>query len=130
MIVPGEGRSLLDLGKEMQPTLPDVWVATQALIDGNPKAVEGTLRAIYKATVHMKKNRAYAIDYLRKFTGEKDAKVSEMEFDIVLSGRPTAARIERAWLEASLALARLGGITDLPPIEEIYTDRFSGVSGD
>src|SRR5262245_45792069 len=26
MILPGEGRSLVDLGKEMHPTLPDVWV--------------------------------------------------------------------------------------------------------
>jgi ABC-type nitrate/sulfonate/bicarbonate transport system substrate-binding protein len=130
MILPGEGRSLVDLGKEMQPTLPDVWVATQALIDDNPKAVEGTLRAIYRATAYMKKNRAYAIEFLRKFTGEKDAKVSEMEFDVVLTGRPTSARIERKWLDDSLALARLGGITDLPPIEEIYTDRFSAVSGD
>ena len=130
MILPGEGRSLVDLGKEMHPTLPDVWVATQALIDGNPKAIEGTLRAIYKATAYMKKNRAYAIDYLRKFTGEKDAKVSEMEFDIVLSGRPSTAKIERKWLDDSLALARLGGITDLPPIDEIYTDRFSTISGD
>jgi hypothetical protein len=53
-----------------------------------------------------------------------------MEFDIVLSGRPASAKIERAWLDASLALARLGGITDLPPIEEMFTDRFSAVSAE
>ena len=130
LIVPGEGRSLVDLGKEMEPTLPDVWVATQSLIDGNPKAVEGTLRAIYKATAYMKKNRAYGIEYLRKFTGEKDDKVVELEYDVVLAGRPTSARIEPAWVEASLALAALGGITDLPPVPELFTDRFSAVSGD
>src|SRR5712691_2563765 len=59
MIIPGERRSLVDLGKDMEPTLPDVWVATQSLIDGNPKAIEGTLRSIYKATAYMKKNRAF-----------------------------------------------------------------------
>jgi len=130
LIVPGEGRSLVDLGKEMEPTLPDVWVATQSLIDGNPKAVEGTLRAIYRATAHMKKNRAYGIEYLRKFTGEKDDKVVELEYDVVLAGRPTSARIEPPWVEASLALAALGGITDLPALPELFTDRFSAVSGD
>jgi len=57
LIIPGEGRSVVDLGSEMEPTLPDVWIATQAMIDGNPKAVEGALRAIYKATAYMKKNR-------------------------------------------------------------------------
>jgi len=130
LMIPGEGRSLVDLGKEMEPTLPDVWIATQALIDSNPKAVEGTLRAIYKATAYMKKNRAYAIDFMRKFTGEKDDRVIELEYDVVLSGRPTSAKIERSWIEASLALAKLGGITDLPAIDEIFTDRFSHVTGE
>src|SRR5215471_6503720 len=63
------------------------------------------LRAIYKAAAYMKKNRAYGIDYLRKFTGEKDDRVVELEYDVVLSGRPTSAKIERAWIETSLALA-------------------------
>jgi NitT/TauT family transport system substrate-binding protein len=130
LIVSGEGRSLVDLGKEMEPTLPDVWVATQSLIDGHPQAVEGTLRAIYKATAYMQKNRAYGIDYLRKFTGEKDDKVVELEYAVVLSARPTSARIEGAWMEASLALAGLGGITDLPAIPELLTDRFAAVSGE
>jgi NitT/TauT family transport system substrate-binding protein len=130
MIIPGEGRSLVDLGKDMEPTLPDVWVATQSLIDGNPKAIEGTLRSIYKATAYIKKNRAYGVDYLRKFTGEKDDRVVELEYDVVLSGRPTSAKIERAWIEASLALAGLGGITDLPAIPEVFTDRFNAVSGE
>jgi NitT/TauT family transport system substrate-binding protein len=130
LMVSGEGRSLADLAKEMEPNLPDVWVATQSLIDSNPKAVEGTLRAIYKATAYMQKNRAYGIDYMRKFTGEKDEKVLQLDYDNVLSKRPTSARIERPWIETSLALAALGGITDLPPIEEIFTDRFSAVTGD
>jgi NitT/TauT family transport system substrate-binding protein len=130
LIVSGEGRSLVDLGKEMEPTLPDVWVATQSLIDSHPQAVEGTLRAIYKATAYMKKNRGYGIEYLRKFTGEKDDKVVELEYDVVLSGRPTSARIEGAWMQASLALAVLGGITDLPAIPQLFTDRFGAVSGE
>ena len=102
----------------------------QSLIDANPKAIEGTLRSIYKATAYMKKNRAYGVDYMRKFTGEKDDKVVELDYNDVLSKRPTSAKIERPWLEAWLALAALGGITDLPPIDEIFTDRFSGVNGD
>jgi hypothetical protein len=78
----------------------------------------------------MKKNRAYGIDYLRKFTGEKDDRVVELEYDVVLSARPTSAKIERAWIEASLGLASLGGITDLPAIQEIFTDRFNAVNGE
>jgi len=49
---------------------------------------------------------------------------------VVIKGRPTAAKIERRWIDASLALAALGGIGDLPPIEEIFTDRFGAVTGE
>jgi NitT/TauT family transport system substrate-binding protein len=130
LMIPGEGRSIVDLGKEMEPTLPDVWVATQPMIDGNPKAIEGTLKAIYKATAYMKKNRAYAIDFTKKFTREKDDRVVELEYEVVLSGRPTSARIDPRWIDNSLALAKLGGITDLPPIDQIFTDRFAQVTGE
>lgn len=130
LMISDEGRSIVDLGKEMEPTLPDVWVATQAMIDNNPKAVEGALKAIYKATAYMKKNRSYALDYISKFTGEKDPRVVELEYEVVLSGRPTSARIERKWIENSLGLAKLGGITDLPPIDQIFTDRFAHVTGE
>ncbi len=89
-----------------------------------PRQSKGALRSIYKATAYMKKNRAYGIDYLRKFTGEKDDRVVEREYDVVIAARPTSAKIERAWIEASLALAALAGLTDLPPIADIFTDRF------
>ncbi len=54
----------------------------------------------------------------------------ELEYDVVLAARPTSAKIDRAWIEASLALAALGGITDLPAIAEIFTERFGAVSGE
>jgi NitT/TauT family transport system substrate-binding protein len=131
LLIPGEGRSVVDLSKALdEPTLPDVWVATQSLISANSKAVEGVLRAIYKATDYMKKNRAFSIEYLRKFTGEKDARVVEREYEVVIMGRPTSAKIERKWIDASLALAALGGIGDLPPIEEIFTGQFGAVNGE
>jgi len=131
LLISGEGRSVVDLTKALaEPTLPDVWVATQSLIEGNPKAVEGALRGIYKATEYMKKNHDFSIEFLRKFTSEKDARVVEREYEVVIKGRPTAAKIERRWIDASLALAALGGIGDLPPIEEIFTDRFGAVTGE
>jgi NitT/TauT family transport system substrate-binding protein len=130
LMIPGEGRSIVDLGKEMEPTLPDVWVATQAMIDSDPKAVEGTLKAIYKATAYMKKNRTYAVDFMKKFTREKDDRVVELEFEVVLSGRPSSARIDPKWIENSLGLAKLGGITDLPPVDQIFTERFAHVTGE
>jgi hypothetical protein len=53
-----------------------------------------------------------------------------LEFDVVISGRPTAAKIERKWIESSLALAKLGGLTNLPSVDDIFTEQFSHVKGE
>src|SRR6266849_1515950 len=91
LIIPGEGRSLVDLGKEMEPTLPDVWVATQSLIDGNPKAVAGTLSAVCQASAYMRMKRGCGVDYLRASGGEKDLRAVEEEYVRQLGVRPVSA---------------------------------------
>lgn len=127
LMLSGEGRSLIDFGKEMEPVLPDVWVAKQSLIDGDPKAVEGVLRAIYRATAYMKANRNYSLKYLKNFTKQKDNRVVKLDYEVGIMNRSTSAIIKLEWLRASLALATSAGIKDLPRIHEIYTDRFKHV---
>jgi NitT/TauT family transport system substrate-binding protein len=107
MMLTNTGRSLVDFGKEMEPNLPDVWVAKQDLIDRNPRALEAVLRSIYQAVVYMK--------------------ILEYEHDVVLSGVVTSARIEPKWLQFAFDLAKPSGI-ELPPVSEVYTDKFSAVS--
>lgn len=126
LIATGEGRSIVDYGKEIGPSLPDVWVASQALIDQRPKALEGALRAIFKATRYLKENRAYALKYLKNFTKEVDDKVIELEYETAVMGRTTDAMMRPEWLRASMALAEGSGL-DFARIEEIYTDKFAHV---
>lgn len=127
LLLSGEGRSVVDLGKDLEPTLPDVWVASQSLIDDKPEVVEAWLKAMYKATAHLKANREFGLKYLKEYTEIEDDRVVEREYDIVIQGRSTAAKIPREWLESSLTLATLAGLEDLPSIDEIYTDRFESV---
>lgn len=122
----GDGRSIVDYAKEIGPSLPDVWAASQAIIDQRPKAVEGTLRAIFKATRYLKENRGYALKYLKNFTKEDDDKVIQLEYETAIMGRSTDAVIRPEWLRASLALAEGSGL-DFAKIEEIYTDKFAYV---
>src|SRR5262249_53286923 len=63
LVATGEARSLMDLGKEMEPTLPDVIVASQEMMDKRPQAVRGTLAAIYKTVSHLRNNRDWALKY-------------------------------------------------------------------
>jgi NitT/TauT family transport system substrate-binding protein len=127
MMLTNTGRSLVDFGKEMEPNLPDVWVAKQDLIDRNPRALEAVLRSIYQAVVYMKQNREHSLAMLKKYTGQTNDKILEYEHDVVLSGVVTSARIEPKWLQFAFDLAKPSGI-ELPPVSEVYTDKFSAVS--
>lgn len=129
LLAKDEARSIYDLST-MEPTVPDVWVAPQQLIDSNPKAIAATLRAIYQATDYMQKHRAYAIDYLKKYTGFSDEKLLNLEYDVLIMAMPTSGKIERKWLELSLLLGRPADTVDLPSVDEIYTDKFANVSAD
>ena len=129
LLFSGEGRSLVNLGKEMDPVLPDVWVASQEILDNRPEAVEAVLQAVYKANITLTEDREFGLSYLKAFSRIEDDRIVAHEFDEVLTGRMTDARIDPAWLESALGLARLSGLEELPAVEELYTDRFSHVSG-
>lgn len=129
LIVSGDGRSLVDYARDMPPTLPDVWVASQDIIDEHPERVEGVLRAIYRATRYMQDNRNYSIDYLREFTGEEDPEVLRLEYEVGIMNRATRANIEPEWLKASLGLAGDSGSGTLSP-SEVYTDQFADIGAE
>ncbi|MBJ7275796.1 ABC transporter substrate-binding protein [Marinobacter salarius] len=129
LMVSGDGRSLVDYAKDMPPTLPDVWVASQDMIDKHPEQVEGVLRAMYRATRYMQENRDYSIDFLRKFTGEDDPEVLRLEYEVGIMNRATSANIEPEWLKASLGLAGDSGSGALSP-DEVYTDQFADIGAE
>jgi NitT/TauT family transport system substrate-binding protein len=129
MIARGEGRSVADLAKDVGPSLPDVWVASQAFIDQRPKVLEGVLGAIYKATKYLQQNRSYAMKYLKEFTGESNDTVVRLEYEDAVLGRATSARIAPEWLKASMDLAAGSGIAVASP-EAIVTDKFFHVKAD
>jgi NitT/TauT family transport system substrate-binding protein len=127
MLAHREARSIFDLGT-MEPTVPDSWVAPQSLIDHNPETIAAALRSIYQATDFMQKDRDFAIDYLKKFTGESDETLLNLQFEVLIKAMPTSGKIDRKWLERSLEVGRAAGMVDLVSVEEIYTDKFANVS--
>ncbi|MGE0745346.1 MAG: ABC transporter substrate-binding protein [Rhodospirillales bacterium] len=125
-----EGRSLVDLGKEMPPNLPEVWVATDAMIAEKPDLVKRFLESIMKATAHMQKDEAYGVGYVKKYAEEKDDKVAKMAYDAIIKTARTDGKVEVEWLKNAYQLANLAGIADLPPIEQIWTDKFLPVKAE
>jgi ABC-type nitrate/sulfonate/bicarbonate transport system substrate-binding protein len=123
----GEARSLMDLGKEMEPTLPDVIVASQEMMDKRPQAVRGTLAAIYKAVGHMRNNRDWALKYLKDFTEEKDDKVNVLTYEQVVVPLSQDGIVKPEWISNSINIAaKVWGLDDLRKVkpEDIFTNAY------
>jgi NitT/TauT family transport system substrate-binding protein len=127
LVASGEARSLMDLGKEMEPTLPDVIVASQEMMDKRPQAVRGTLAALYKTVAHLRNNRDWAIKYLKDFTEEKDDKVNVMTYEQVVVPLSQDGVVKPEWISNSLNIAaKVWGLEQLRAIKpaDIYTNAF------
>jgi ABC-type nitrate/sulfonate/bicarbonate transport system substrate-binding protein len=127
LLATGEARSLMDLGKDMEPTLPDVIVAPQEMMDKRPQAVRGTLAALYKAVVHMRNNRDWALKYLKEFTEEKDDKVNVLTYEQVVVPLSQDGMVKPEWIGNSINIAaKVWELDDLRKVkpENIYTNAF------
>ena len=127
LVATGEARSLMDLGKEMEPTLPDVIVASQEMMDKRPQIVRGTLAAIYKAVGHLRNNREWALKYLKDFTEEKDDKVNVLTYEQVVVPLSQDGMVKPEWISNSVNIAaKVWGLDDLRKVkpEDIYTNAF------
>jgi len=127
LVATGEARSLMDLGKEMEPTLPDVIVASQEMMDKRPQIVRGTLGAIYKAVAHLRNNREWALKYLKDFTEEKDDKVNVLTYEQVVVPLSQDGIVKPEWISNSINIAaKVWGLEDLRKVkpEDIYTNAF------
>ncbi len=123
----GDARSLLDFGKEMEPTLPDVAVATQEMIDKRPQQVRGVLKAFFKALARICTDRAWGLPYLKEFTKETNDKVNELTYETVVCQQSRDGMIKPEWMASSLAIA--GKAWDMDELRkmkptDVYTDKF------
>jgi ABC-type nitrate/sulfonate/bicarbonate transport system substrate-binding protein len=117
----------MDFGKEMEPTLPDVLVAPQDMIDKKPQTVRAALAAIYKAVVYMRNNREWALKYLKDFTEEKDDKVNALTYEKVVAELSQDGVIKPEWVANSLNIAakvwEIEALRKVKP-DELYTNAF------
>lgn len=127
LVATGEARSILDLGKEMLPTLPDVIVASQEFMDKKPEALRATLRAVYRALAHMRDDREWGLKFLKEFTKEKDDKTNALVYERVITQISKDGAIDLSALQNSMNIgAKVWGqpeLTSLKP-DAISTSAF------
>jgi NitT/TauT family transport system substrate-binding protein len=121
--VSGDGRILVDLGKEMPINLPDVWVASQEIIDKRPDVLRQALKALYASVRYLKEHPDYAVKFIKEFNNYT-MEVAKLEYENTIKGLSGDGMLKKEWLQNSIELGKLAGMTALPPIEEIYTDKF------
>ena len=125
-VLTGRARSIMDLTNEMQPTLVNVYVASQDMIDKRPGELRATLAAIYRGLAYLRANRDWTLAYLKDYAKTDDEKLNEILWNLINALSPDG-HIERAWIENGLRLAaRAWELPDLAKVdpETIYTNYF------
>ncbi len=119
----GDGKSLVHLGEAMTPNLPDVWIASDKLIETNPEGLQKALIGIYSAIVYMQNNPEWAIDFIAQKTG-LPKEIATEEYNNTFKGLSPDGNLREDWVAESLKLGKLAGLDDLPPAASMFTDRF------
>ncbi len=119
----GDGKTVVNLGEAMSINLPDVWVATDEAIAKNPEGVKKVLIGLYSAIRYMQENRDWSISFIQEKTG-MTKEVATKEFENTILGLSVDGNLKAEWVDASMSLGTLAGLTDLPPASDMFTMQF------
>ena len=123
LLLSKDGKSLVDFGKEMPINLPDVWVASDTIIEKNPDAVRKALTGIYSAIVYMQANPEWSINFIAK-QAKMAKNIATEEYNNTIKGLSADGTLKEEWVAESLKLAALAGIKDIPPAAQLFTTKF------
>jgi NitT/TauT family transport system substrate-binding protein len=125
VLADGSGRSLLNYGT-MEPTLPDVWVASEEVMQKHPELVRKTLAVFFQALEYMRNNRPWAVDYIKKLTKETNDRVAELEYEQGTLKQSADGKIEKSWVANGIKLGISTGMISLQGMDpaSIYTNEF------
>ena len=128
MFLDKQARSLIDFGAAVPPNMTGAWMATDKFIKEKPQLLQKTLNALYGGLAFLQdpKNRAEAIKLIAEIDEiPPEIAAAELDGNIVKLSKDGA--MEKDWMVRALDMARLIGMTDLAPVEDIYTTQFKPV---
>jgi ABC-type nitrate/sulfonate/bicarbonate transport system substrate-binding protein len=126
----GEGHAILDYAVDVPPNLTSGWIATDKFAKEKPEVLQKALNALYGGLMFMRKNREEAVKLIAElYEMPSDIAAAEYENTILkleTDGDMAAPHTVEA-LQASLDMAKLGGMKDLAPATEIISTEFKPV---
>jgi NitT/TauT family transport system substrate-binding protein len=126
----GEAKALLDYATAVPPNLTAGWIVPDKLAQEKPALVQKALNALYGAVAFMRANRDVTVKLIAELY-EMPADIAALEYDntimkVETSGDMSAANVKDA-VQLSLDLAKLGGLKDIMPTEDVISTQFKPV---
>jgi NitT/TauT family transport system substrate-binding protein len=126
----GEAKTILDYATAVPPNLTAGWIVLDKLADAKPQLVQKAVNALYGAVAFMRANRDVTVKLIAELY-EMPPEIASLEYDNTImkletSGDMGAANVNAA-VQLSLDLAKLGGLKDIVPVEDVISAKFKPV---
>src|SRR4051812_20745795 len=126
----GDAKTILDYSKEVPPNLSAGWIVLDKYAQEKPQTVQKALNALYGALQFMRANKDVTIKLIADLY-EMSAEIAALEYENTIlnletSGDMGAANVPSA-VQLSIDLAKLGGLKDIVPTEDLISTRFKPV---
>jgi NitT/TauT family transport system substrate-binding protein len=123
----GEARTILDYSKEVPPNLTAGWIVLDKFAEAKPQLVQKAINALYGAVAFMRANRDVTVKLIADLY-EMPAEIAGLEYENTImkletNGNMAAANVAPA-VQLSLDLAKLGGLKDIVPTEDVISTKF------
>jgi NitT/TauT family transport system substrate-binding protein len=126
----GEARTLIDYYAAVPVNLTGGWIVTDKFVAEKPQVVQKALNALYGAVAFMRANRDATVKLIADLY-EIPPDIASLEYDNTImklesDGDMSKPNIKDA-VQLSMDLAKLGGLKDIMPTEELYSTQFKPV---
>jgi ABC-type nitrate/sulfonate/bicarbonate transport system substrate-binding protein len=126
----GEARTIIDYASAVPANLTAGWIVPDKFAETKPQVVQKALNALYGAVAFMRSNRDVTVKLIADLY-EMPAEIAGLEYDNTImkletGGDMSASGVKEA-VQLSMDLAKLGGLKDIMPTEELYSTQFKPV---
>ncbi|WP_375313381.1 ABC transporter substrate-binding protein [Bradyrhizobium sp. A5] len=126
----GEAKTILDYATAVPPNLTAGWIVLDKFADAKPQLVQKAVNALYGAVAFMRANRDVTVKLIAEIY-EMPPEIAALEYDNTImkletSGDMGAPNVNAA-VQLSLDLAKLGGLKDIVPVEDVISAKFKPV---
>src|SRR6185437_11134040 len=126
----GEARTILDYSTEVPSNLTAGWIVLDKFAEAKPQVVQKALNALYGAVGFMRANRDATVKLIADLY-EIPPEIAGLEYENTIlkletDGDTSGPKVKNA-VQLSMDLARLGGLKDIAPTEDLYSTQFKPV---